>query len=99
MFDELPETIPHKSKKKVRAIAGAAAIQVVLVAAIIVVQMALPEKLGEFQLLTTLYMAAPPPPPPLSISKAPEPKPHPVEAAAAVRETPAVVEPQPVEKP
>jgi len=36
--------------------------------------MAMPEKLGEFQLLTTLYMAPPPPPPPLSVSKAPEPQ-------------------------
>ncbi len=99
MFDDLPETIPQKNKKKPRAILLAAGIHVLLVAGIILVQMVIPEKLGEFQLLTTLYMAAPPPPPPLSISKAPEPKPHPVEAAAAVRETPAVVEPQPVEKP
>jgi len=32
------------------------------------------ERLGEFQLLTTLYMSPPPPPPPLSVSKAPEPQ-------------------------
>ncbi len=57
MFDDLPETIPQKNKKKGRAIALAAGIHVLLVATIIVVQMAMPEKLGEFQLLTTLYMA------------------------------------------
>ena len=74
MFDDLPETIPQKNKKKSRAIALAAGIHVLLVATIIVVQMAMPEKLGEFQLLTTLYMAPPPPPPPLSVSKAPEPR-------------------------
>ena len=56
MFD-LPETIPQKNKKKGRAIALAAGIHVLLLATIIVVQMAMPEKLGEFQLLTTLYMA------------------------------------------
>src|SRR2546427_4673335 len=101
MFDDLPETIPQKNKKKPRVIVLAAGIHVLLVASIIILQMAIPEKLGEFQLLTTLYMAAPPPPPPLSISKAPEPKPHVVQEEAAVRETPAVVEPQPepVEKP
>src|SRR6266850_1788380 len=59
MFENLPETIPQKSKKKPRAIVLAAGIHVVLVAAVIVVQMVMPEKLGEFQLLTTLYMAAP----------------------------------------
>src|SRR5437867_38171 len=36
--------------------------------------MAMPERLGEFQLLTTLYMSPPPPPPPLSVSKALEPQ-------------------------
>ena len=99
MFDELPETIPQKNKKKPRAIALAAGIHALLVTAIIVLQMAIPEKLGEFQLLTTLYMAAPPPPPPLSVSQAPEPKRHAVQEQAAVEETPAVVEPEPVQKP
>jgi len=61
MFDDLPETIPQKNKKKGRAIVLAAGIHVLLVTTIIVVQMAMPEKLGEFQLLTTPYMAPPPP--------------------------------------
>ena len=73
----------------------------ILVATIIVVQMAMPEKLGEFQLLTTLYMAPPPPPPPLSVSKAPEPRRHAAVEKTSPSETPAVVEsePVPVEKP
>jgi periplasmic protein TonB len=102
MFDNLPETNPHKNKKKPRAIALAAGIQVVLVSAIIVVQMAMPEKLGEFQLLTTLYMAPPPPPPPAPLSPAPQPQHHAVQKAT-VAQTPAVAEPEPerppVEKP
>ena len=105
MFD-LPETIPQKNKKKGRAIALAAGIHVllvatILVATIIVVQMAMPEKLGELQLLTTLYMAPPPPPPPLSVSKAPEPRRHAAVEKTSPSETPAVVEsePVPVEKP
>src|SRR2546425_7470958 len=100
MFD-LPETIPQKNKKKGRAIALAAGIHVLLVGKIIVVQMAMPEKLGELQLLTTLYMAPPPPPPPLSVSKAPEPQRHAAVEKTSPSETPAVVEsePVPVEKP
>jgi protein TonB len=101
MFDNLPASNPQKNKKKPRAIALAAAIQVALVSAIIVIQMVMPEKLGEFQLLTTLYMA-PPPPPPAPLSAAPQPQHHAVQKAA-VAETPAVVEPEPepapVEKP
>ena len=83
-----------------RAIVLAAGIHVVLVSAIIMIQMVMPEKLGEFQLLTTLYMAAPPPPPPAPLSEAPRPQRHVVEKAA-VAQTPAVVEqePPPVEKP
>ncbi len=46
-------------------------VHVALVAGIILIQMALPEKLGEFQLLTTLYMAPPPPPPALGPAPAP----------------------------
>ena len=63
MFENLPETIPNKGKRKLRAIAASASVQAALVAGIIFIQMVMPEKLGEFQLLTTLYMAAPPPPP------------------------------------
>jgi protein TonB len=100
MFDELPETIPLKHKRKPRAIAVAALIQAALVSSIILIQMVMPEKLGEFQLLTTLYMAAPPPPPaPLSAA----PPQHHAAQKAAVAETsaPAVVEQEPerVEKP
>src|SRR5438132_11196404 len=100
MFDDLPETIPHRSTKKPRAIVLAACVHVVLVSAIIVVQMAMPEKLGEFQLLTTLYMAPPPPPPPAPLSAAPEVHHRAVERAAVAAETPVVVEqPPPVETP
>jgi protein TonB len=104
MFNELPETIPHKSKRKLETFAGAFVLQVVLVVAFIVVQMAMPEKLGRLQLLDTLYMAPPPPPPPAPVSAAPEPKrraepeaPKHVSSAAV----PAVVEeqPRPVDKP
>src|SRR5713226_7273366 len=103
MFDNLPETIPQKNKKKPRAILLAAGIHAVLVSTIILIQMVMPEKLGEFQLLTTLYMAAPPPPP-APLSAAPPQRQVPQTASkAAVPETsaPAVVEPEPepVEKP
>src|SRR5436305_15130572 len=94
MFDDLPETIPHKQKGKLRALAFSAFVQVVLVSAIILIQMVSPEKLGEFQLLTTLYMAAPPPPPaPLSAA----PPQHHTARKAPVAETavPKVVEQQP----
>jgi periplasmic protein TonB len=100
MFDSLPATNPQKNKKKPRAIAAALGIQVLLVSVIVIIQMALPEKLGEFQLLTTLYMAPPPPPPP-PLSAAPAAKQHQAAQKTAVAETPAVVEkePVPVEKP
>jgi periplasmic protein TonB len=94
MFDQLPETNPHKNKRKLETFAFAATVQVVLVAAAIMIQMAMPEKLGEFQLLTTLYMAPPPPPPPAPVGKAPEPVRH-AEQPTRVQEAPAVVEPQP----
>jgi len=64
MFDDLPETYPPKNTKKPRAIFGAAAIHVGLVALIIMIQMALPDHIGEMKILTTLYMASPAPPPP-----------------------------------
>jgi periplasmic protein TonB len=63
MFDQLPETYPSKNTKRPRAFATAAGIQALLIALVVVIQMAMPERLGQFQLLTTLYMAAPPPPP------------------------------------
>src|SRR5207248_9515707 len=95
MFDELPETIPHKNKRKAKTFLVAAAVQVVIVAGLIVVQMALPEKLGEFQLISTLYMAPPPPPPAAPVTSAPEPVRHAAEKAASANPTPAAVEPQP----
>src|SRR5437870_10748636 len=95
MFDDLPETIPHKHREKPRAIAIAALIQVVLVSTIILIQMVLPEKLGEFQLLTTLYMA-PPPPPPAPLSEAPAVQHHAAQKAAiAEASVPEVVEQEP----
>ena len=97
MFDDLPETIPNKNKKKLEAILAAAAIQVVLVAAIIVVQMALPARLGQLQLLDTLYMAPPPPPPAPAVSEAPRPvRSKPQTAAATSQTAPLVRQPQPV---
>src|SRR4051812_27717991 len=101
MFEELPETIPHKNKTKTEAFAAALGLQVVLVAILIIVQMAMPEKLGEFRLLETLYMAAPPPPPPAPLSTAPSPvrhaTPKPVvhREAPVVQERPAVVDEKP----
>jgi periplasmic protein TonB len=101
MFEQLPETIPHKNKRKLEAFGVAIGLQIVLVGVFIILQMALPEKLGEFQLLTTLHMAAPPPPPPAPPSPAPEP----VRRVAAARtptvnqSAPAVTQqPEPIEK-
>jgi protein TonB len=98
MFEQLPETNPARNAKKRKAFLAAAVIHVVLVAGIIFIQMAMPERLGEFQLLTTLYMAPPPPPPALG----PAPV-HKAERKAAVSSSaPAVVReevPEPVSKP
>jgi protein TonB len=95
MFEQLPETIPHKNKRKFEAFAGSFALQVVLVVGIIVLQMVTPEKLGEFQLLTTLHMAAPPPPPPAPISVAPERARRAEPKAATASQPTAVVTEQP----
>jgi protein TonB len=64
MFQDLPETNPTRNPKKNKALMAAAAVHVLLVAGIILIQMALPGKIGEIQLLTTLHMAPPPSPPP-----------------------------------
>jgi len=99
MFDQLPETIPHKNKKKVEAFAAAFTLQMILVAGLIILQMAMPEKLGEFQLLTTLYMAPPPPAPAAPLSAAPEPVRHSAPKTAAVSQPAAVTEqPRPMEQ-
>src|SRR5437763_15836369 len=98
MFDQLPETIPHKNKKKLEAFAAALGLQVVLITGLIVLQMAMPEKLGEFRLLETLYMAPPPPPPAPPLSNAPEAARHAAPKAEASRAAAVVPEqPQPVE--
>jgi len=110
MFEQLPETIPHKNKRKLEAFGAAFAFQAVLVAALIVLQTAMPERLGQFQLLTTLYMAPPPPPPAGPLSAAPEAvhRAQPNEAVASSRsvveerlrteEQPAVVAPTTIPK-
>ena len=95
MFDQLPETKPRKNKRKLEAFAGAFALQIVLVSGLIVLQMALPEKLGQLRLLTTLYMAPPPPPPPAPISAAPEPVRATERKSVATASQPAAVIEQP----
>ena len=98
MFDDLPVTNPHTNKKKLKAIGAAVAFQAALVASLIVVQMAMPEKLGDFHLLTTLYMAPPPPPPARAMSPAAQPARHVAEKPIA-QDVPAVVrQPQPVQE-
>jgi len=95
MFEQLPATIPHKDNRKLEAFGAAIALQAVIVAALIIIQMAMPEKLGEFQLITTLYMAPPPPPPAAPLSAAPEPVHRAAPktpATAAVTETAPVVQ-------
>jgi protein TonB len=83
MFEELPETNPPKNKKRPKAFLAAALFQVAVVSLLIIVQMAMPSKLGRFEVLETLYMAPLPPPPP-----PPPPAPAPEAAPAEVRETP-----------
>jgi len=100
MFDELPETIPHKNPKKLKTFAFAAGLQVVLVTILILIQMVVPEKLGQFQLLSVLYMAPPPPPPAPAASAAPAPV-HKQQSAATTQTRPVIpqqIEPQPVQE-
>jgi protein TonB len=73
MFDDLPETRPPRSKRKLKAFASMLAFQAVLTAGFILVQMALPEKLADHQLLTTVQMAPPPPPPGLPAAEPEQP--------------------------
>jgi periplasmic protein TonB len=102
MFDQLPETKPLKNKRKLQTFVGSLVLQIALVAGFVVLQMAMPEKLGEFHLLTTLYMAPPPPPPPAPLAAAPEPVRRAAPKAAtatANRPEPVVVEtPKPLER-
>jgi protein TonB len=99
MFEQLPETIPQKNKRKLEAFGGAFALQVVLVAGLIILQMAMPEKLGKFQLLTTLHMAPPPPPAAAPPSAPPEPARAESRSVAVSEAVPVVTQPvRPVEK-
>jgi protein TonB len=103
MFEQLPETLPHRNKRKLETFGVAIGLQAVLIVALIIVQMAMPEKLGEFQLITTLYMAPPPPPPAAPVSAAPEPVHRAAPktpTAATVTETPPVRQepPRPIDK-
>src|SRR5215831_3735412 len=101
MFDQLPETIPHKHTKKFKAFGAALALQSALVVALIILQMAMPEKLGKFELIATLQMAPPvPPPPPAPVSPAPKQVQHVAPKTAPARESAPVVQqrPEPVQK-
>lgn len=77
------------------------AVQAALVAGIIVIQMAMPEKLGEFQLVRTLYMAPPPPPPAPAAPEAPQPVRHETPKAVVSQRSiaPTQAVQQPVEQP
>ena len=101
MFDQLPETTPNKNTKKFRAFAAAFALQAALVAVLIIVQMVMPEKLGQFELMATLHMAPPLPPPPAApTSVAPKQVQRPAPKTAAARESAPVVQqrPEPIQK-
>jgi protein TonB len=100
MFEQLPETTPQKTKRNLEAFGAALALQAVLVAVLIIVQMAMPEKFGPLDLITTLHMAPPPPPPPAApVSAAPKQVRHAAPKTAAVREAPIVQQrPEPVQK-
>jgi periplasmic protein TonB len=97
MFEQLPETTPQKAKRNLEAFGAALALQAVLVAVLIIVQMAMPEKLGPLDLITTLHMAPPPPPPPAApVSAAPKQ----VRQGGAQNSSPIVQQqrPEPVQK-
>jgi hypothetical protein len=59
MFTDLPETKPYKDKGKLKAIALSTSVQLALVAAIIFIQMVMPEKLGEFRLRVKVISGPP----------------------------------------
>ncbi|HYR92036.1 MAG TPA: TonB family protein [Terriglobia bacterium] len=104
MFEQLPETNPNRNNKKLRAFVAAVLMQAVLVSAVIVVQMVMPESLGRLRLLETLYMAPPPPPPaPAPAPAGPPPKVDRATRKEAVASTPVPTikeeVPQPVEHP
>ena len=59
MFDELPETNPSRDSRKPRAIAAATLIQAALVALLILLQMAVPQRFGKFQMISGTSAAPP----------------------------------------
>src|SRR5262245_34494483 len=101
MFDQLPETTANKNTKKFKAFGAAFALQAALVAVLIIVQMVMPEKLRQFELITTLHMAPPLPPPPVAPpSVAPKQVQHVAAKTASARESAPVVQqrPEPIQK-
>jgi periplasmic protein TonB len=95
MFDQLLETTPHTSKRKFKAFGATVALQAVLVAGLVIIQMAMPAKLGKFELISTLYMAPPPPPPAVPTVAPPKQVRHAPPTTASVRESAPPVQPQP----
>src|SRR5262245_61333789 len=101
MFDQLPETTPNRNPKKFKAFGAALALQAALVAVLIIVQMVMPEKLGQFELIATLHMAPPLPPPPAApVTVAPKQVQHVAPKTASPRESVPVVQqrPEPIQK-
>ena len=90
MFDELPETNPSRDSRKPRAIAAATLIQAALVALLILLQMAVPQRFGNFQMISGTS-AAPPPP----LGQAPNQEVHKPKPAQKVESHPTPAQPEP----
>ncbi len=90
MFDELPETNPSKDSRKPRAIAAATLIQAALVAVLILLQMAVPQRFGHFQMMSGTSAA----PPPL-LGQAPNQEVNKPKPAQKVESHPAPAQPEP----
>src|SRR5438477_534530 len=90
MFDELPETNPSRDSRKPRAIAAATLIQAALVALLILLQMAVPQRFGNFQMISGTS-AAPPPP----LGQAPNQQVNKPKPAQKVESHPAPAQPEP----
>src|SRR5262249_45336823 len=74
---ELPETNPSKDSRKPRAIAAATLIQAALVSVLILLQMAVPQRFGNFQMISGTSAAPPPPLGQAHHQQANKPKPAP----------------------
>src|SRR5262245_16961396 len=101
MFEQLPASTPRKDKKNFKAFGAALALQSVSLVVLVIVQMAVPEKLGPFDLITTVHMAPPLPPPPAApVREAPKQLRNSTPKTAAFRESVPVVQqrPEPVQK-